>query len=114
MQQPQWGQPQRRQPVYQQYPGGGQYRPLDGNESRSQSAASPPPQARWSVAPYDRLGGSSFGSGDATRATPAAPVYGGGYPGYPGSYGAYGYPGTGALGWPGGYGYPGSGWPLTW
>lgn len=83
----QWGQPQPRQPRYVQPPAGPQYRPLEPEPTAGtpQAPVAPQPiQGYRTVAPYDRLSGSSFG-------TPSYP-YGGAYPGYygPGPYGAPG------------------------
>ncbi|GEM_PF-2071061 len=93
-----WGQQRLQRPQYSQPPGTGQYRPLDdqADRARQNRTVAPAPAPVRPVAPYDRLSGSSFGSGGVNP-------YAGAYPGY---YGAAPYMGPGAYGgWPGGYGY---------
>lgn len=108
---PQWGRPQREQPVYTQPPGTLQYRPLDEQSSAAQQSRPAQPVVRggWPSAPYDHLSGSSFG---ATPGGWSGYPYSGGYPGYYGGV-PYALPG-GYTGWPGVTGYPGAGWPLGW
>ena len=86
---PQWGQHQHERPVYRDSQAGRRYRPLDHNRSGSRSEnETRAPAPVWPNAPYDRRGGSSYGSTGSPGAPHpgyygAAPVpYGGGYPGY--------------------------------